>query len=71
MSYFPNTANSNYLMSSVEYIYVLLRISKIMVHRGTEIHKNVLMDLQICANTNLVANGKWTKFLGGCFENSG
>lgn len=37
-------------MSNVEYIYVLLRISKIMAHRGTEMHKNVLMDLYIFAN---------------------
>lgn len=54
MSYFPNTANSNYLMSNIEYIYVLLRISKIIAHRGAEMHKHVLMGLPIFANPNPV-----------------
>lgn len=64
MNYFPNTANSNYLMSNVEYIHALLRISKIMAHRGTEMHKGVLMDLHIRANPNLVTNGNHPQF---CF----
>ena len=51
-------------MSNVEYIYALLRISKIMAHRGTEMHKGVLMDLHIRANPNLVTNGNHPQF---CF----
>lgn len=62
MSYFPNTANSNYLMSNIEYICVLLRISKIMAPRGTEMPRSVLTHLHLCANLNPVTNGKHTKF---------
>lgn len=62
MSYFPNTANSNYLMSNVEYIDVLLRKPKIIAHRGTEMHKGVLMNLHIHANPHLVTNGNGPQF---------
>lgn len=31
-----------------------------MPHKGTEMHKNVLMDLHICANPNPVTNDKHT-----------
>lgn len=69
MSYFPNTANSNYLMSNIEYICVLLRISKIMAPRGTEMPKTVLMHLHLCANLNPVTNGKHTKFFFSVYLN--
>lgn len=35
-----------------------------MAHRGTEMHKGVLMDLHIRANPNLVTNGNHPQF---CF----
>ena len=49
-------------MSNVEYMDVLLRKSKIMAHRGREMHKHVLMNLHIHANPHLVTNGNCPQF---------
>lgn len=44
------------------YLYVLLRISNKTAHEGTEMHKNVLIDLYICANHNPVTNRELSFF---------